>query len=32
MYNFFNKFKNVMTQIPEKQQIIPAKKMKNQRK
>ena len=23
---FFNKFKNVITQIPEKQQVIPAKK------
>ena len=26
MHNFFNKFKNVMTQIPQSQQVIPAKK------
>ena len=32
MCNFFNKFKNVITQIPQAQQIIPAKKMKNQKK
>ena len=26
MHNFFNKFKNVMTQVPQFQQVIPAKK------